>query len=225
MAQPRWGLVFAFLHWAFVSFVNAQGYFLKPFSCSPSQNFQELGCYNYTSDPFNYFPRNAGANDDPSMSYPLFDTGGIVNSTVEPAHCSAACRAHGFKYAGLGDRYCRCSTRLGNLVRRSDQSICNSVPDVNPCGGDKSQNCGQPEERLRPIARIFVDPSFEPETSLALDGPEVVAQSYGYLGCFSHPNSPSADPQAVTNQPDALTCQIHCAEYGFPLSFMRRISQ
>ncbi|KAI3324119.1 hypothetical protein HD806DRAFT_543527 [Xylariaceae sp. AK1471] len=206
--------------WAFARIVNAQGYFFEPFRCSESQNFQDLGCYDVSTDPFSFAVQNGFVGSDPSRSYANFNGGGNnINSTVTPNYCVAACRAHGFKYASLHNRNCRCGTVLGALAnaRSLDQS-CSSTPDPNPCSGDASENCGQSSGGDH--ARLFVDPSFEPETSLATSGWANVANSFGLLGCFAKPNLPSDDPARDTRQPSTAACLANCAQYGFPLSYM-----
>ncbi|KAI1270446.1 hypothetical protein F5Y18DRAFT_13508 [Xylariaceae sp. FL1019] len=212
--------VIALLLCAFSGTVDAQGYFFKPFTCSATQNFQELGCYNVEEDPFTYAVQNGFIGSDPSRSYADYNGGGNnINSTATPNYCVAACRAHGFKYASLYHRNCRCGTALGSLIdaRSSDQS-CKTVPDPNPCSGDALENCGDGEGK----ARIYVDPSFEPETSLIAAGYSNVASSFGYLGCFAKPNLPSDDPARQTQQPDTASCFANCAQAGFPLTYMYR---
>ncbi|KAI1322976.1 hypothetical protein F5Y16DRAFT_412949 [Xylariaceae sp. FL0255] len=213
----KWGFLIASA--AFLGVANAQGYFYDSFTCAKSQNFQELGCYSTTSNPFTYDIQNGFVGSDPSRSFAPYNIGGDnINATVTPHYCVAACRAHGFKYAALYNRVCSCGTALGSLTRSTDQSPCYAQPDPNPCPGDAAENCGQPSGGG--YARIFVDPSFEPETSLASAGYSTVASSYGYLGCFAKPNLPSDDPQHSSSQADAATCLEQCATYGFPLAYM-----
>jgi hypothetical protein len=130
--------------WAFAKITNAQGYFFEAFTCSVSQNFQDLGCYDVTTDPFTFAVQNGFVDSDPSRSFSDFNGGGNnINSTVTPNYCSAACRAHGFKYASLYNRNCHCGSALGSLMNhRSNDQSCSSVSDPNPCSGDASENCG-----------------------------------------------------------------------------------
>ncbi|KAI0148801.1 hypothetical protein GGR57DRAFT_230022 [Xylariaceae sp. FL1272] len=215
-------VVIALLFGGFTGTVDAQGYFFEPFTCSTTQNFQELGCYDVSNDPFSYAVQNGFIGSDASRSYANYNGGGNnINSTATPNYCVAACRAHGFKYASLYNRNCRCGSALGSLnnARSSDQT-CKTVPDPNPCSGDALENCGQPNGGGR--ARLYVDPSFEPETSLIAAGFSNVASSAGYLGCFAKPNLPSDDPASNTQQANPAACLANCAQYGFPLTYMFR---
>ncbi|KAI0123451.1 hypothetical protein BJ170DRAFT_108989 [Xylariales sp. AK1849] len=221
MRVSSWRTAISAVIWVLATLVDAQGYFYEPFTCSLSQNFEELGCYDVTGDPFTYALTNGYTGEDASRAYANYNTGGNnINSTVEANYCVQACRAHGFKYAALHNRACGCGTTLGSLVRSTDQTICYAVPDPNPCGGDRSENCGDPSGGGH--ARLFVDPSYESETSLIADGGTVVAGSYGYLGCFAKPNLPSNDANSDTRQTDSASCLAHCATSGYPLSYMYR---
>ncbi|KAK6087285.1 hypothetical protein SCUP234_01916 [Seiridium cupressi] len=202
-----WGIVFAL-----ISITHGQGFYLEPFSCSSAQNWQELGCYDTTAQPFTFAVQNGWNGDDPSRSYANFNPGGnVINSTVTPKFCVQACRAHGFRYASLYDRTCRCGTVLGSLQskRSSDQTLCYATPDANPCGGDKSENCGQTSSNNH--ARIFVDPSFETEANLMAAGSTIVANSYLLLGCFNRPNLPSDDSNRESRQMTPLACLVNLA--------------
>lgn len=226
-ATSRWRMAIRlFAITAFFNFVQGQGFYLEPFTCATSQNWIDLGCYDVTTQPFTFAIQGGEKNSDPSRSYANYNGGGNnINSTMTPNFCTQACRAHGFRYASLYDRGCRCGTSLGSSSynNRSSTQTCYSQTlsvDPSPCSGDKSENCGQVGQgSANNKARIFVDPSFEAEQNPSSIDVVGLASSYGYLGCFNKPNLPSDDPNRDTIQSSPQACFENCARYGFPLSY------
>ncbi|ETS87217.1 hypothetical protein PFICI_01045 [Pestalotiopsis fici W106-1] len=214
----------------FVGLVQGQGFYLEPFTCTSAQNWVDLGCYDATgTQPFTFAVQNGYKSEDPSRAYANYNIGGNnINSTVTPNFCTQACRAHGFRYASLYDRQCRCGTALGTSFfgKRSSDQTCYSQTlstDATPCSGDRSENCGQVSGNTK--ARIFVDPSFEAEQNPASIDTAGLASSYGYLGCFNKPNLPSDDPNRDTLQASPQACFENCARYGFPLTYGKHYSK
>ncbi|KAM0809416.1 putative WSC domain-containing protein [Seiridium cardinale] len=207
---------FAAILWL-LTLANAQGFFYDDFTqvCSSQQDFQYLGCFATTNQPWTYNPTNRGG--DPSRSWVHWDQGDNVNITTTPYFCTDTCRAHGFKYAATWDRQCRCGMALQSSVKdlgsaQPDDSLCTDAGSF--CPGDRRENCGTNQG-----ARIWVDPSFQEES--LLPDPSILAAQYNVLGCFYQPNLPSGDASVTTTtQSSTTTCFTYCADLGYPLTFM-----
>ncbi|KAK9776481.1 hypothetical protein SCAR479_06804 [Seiridium cardinale] len=207
---------FAAILWL-LTLANAQGFFYDDFTqvCSSQQDFQYLGCFATTNQPWTYNPTNRGG--DPSRSWVHWDQGDNVNITTTPYFCTDTCRAHGFKYAATWDRQCRCGMALQSSVKdlgsaQPDDSLCTDAGSF--CPGDRRENCGTNQG-----ARIWVDPSFQEES--LLPDPSILAAQYNVLGCFYQPNLPSGDASVTTTtQSSTATCFTYCADLGYPLTFM-----
>ncbi|KAK6084518.1 hypothetical protein SCUP234_03307 [Seiridium cupressi] len=207
---------FAAILW-WLTLANAQGFFYDDFTqaCSSQQDFQYLGCFATTTQPWTYTPTNRGG--DPSRSWVHWDQGDNVNITTTPYFCTDTCRAHGFKYAATWDRQCRCGMALQSSVKdlgsaQADDTLCTAAGSF--CPGDRRENCGTNQG-----ARIWADPSFQAEP--LLPDPAILATQYNVLGCFYHPNLPSGDASVTTTtQSSTATCFTYCADLGYPLTFM-----
>lgn len=188
--------------------VSAQGFFYQePFACSADQDHRYLGCAAVTSQPFGYNPTNP--DGDYSRGYPGYAASGHVNSTVTPAGCTKACRGHGFKYAAMYDRGCRCGTSIDGLNPTTDETPCQT--STRPCPGDGGENCGSSSG-----ARIYVDPSFQDYASI---GDKVAG--YGVLGCFYKPNLPTGlTSVSQTTVATAADCLNFCAASYYPFAYM-----
>ncbi|KAK8122556.1 WSC domain-containing protein, partial [Apiospora sp. TS-2023a] len=190
--------------------VSAQGFFYQePFACSAEQDHKYLGCVATNVQPFGYNPTNP--DGDPSRSYFGYAASGHVNSTVTPKGCVRACRGHGFKYAAMFDRGCRCGTDITGLNPTADETPCTT--GTRPCAGDGRENCGSSGG-----ARIYVDPSFQ-DSALILNK----VSGYGVLGCFYKPNLPTGltvvSEKVVGTAADCLT---FCAASSYPLAYMAK---
>ncbi|KAK7914855.1 hypothetical protein PG985_012558, partial [Apiospora marii] len=188
--------------------VSAQGFFYQePFGCSADQDIRYLGCAAVTKQPFGYNPTNP--DGDYSRGYPGYAASGHVNSTITPAGCTKACRGHGFKYAALYERGCRCGTSIDGLSpSTTDESAC---ANNDPCRGDGRENCGSTGG-----ARIYVDPSFQ-DYSLVTDK----VANYGVMGCFYQPNLPTGDTDiSQTTVDTAAQCLTFCAASYYPFAYM-----
>ncbi|KAK9418583.1 putative WSC domain-containing protein [Seiridium unicorne] len=200
-----------------LTLADAQGFFYDDFTqvCSSQQDFQYLGCFATTSQPWTYNPTNRGG--DPSRSWVHWDQGDNVNITTTPYFCTDTCRAHGFKYAATWDRQCRCGMALQSSVKdlgsaQADDTLCTAAGSF--CPGDRRENCGTNQG-----ARIWADPSFQEES--LLPDPAILATQYNVLGCFYHANLPSGDATVTTTtQSSTATCFTYCADLGYPLTFM-----
>ena len=177
-------------------------------SCPEEFNHRDLGCYAAAENPFAWRP--AASDPDPDAHW---ITGTRWNETATPHACTAACRAHGFRYAAVwGGGECSCGSELprgglgmgtGAGVGRRDDAECAGAEG---CPGDRLEACGTQSR-----ARVFVDPSFG-------DG-EVGPEGYGYLACFADPDFFGSG----FDSPSPETCFAHCADRGMPLAFMRRM--
>ncbi|KAH8662270.1 hypothetical protein BX600DRAFT_316162 [Xylariales sp. PMI_506] len=209
-----WRTAVATVIWALAIVVNAQGYYYQDqsLSCSPSQDFQYLGCYSALGQPYPYSATTPTA--DLSRSWIQLDPGDNVNSTITPSTCTKFCREHNYKYTALWNGICTCGLVLPLLTQVTNIL----VPETScqdPCPGDASQFCGSTNH-----ARLWVDTSFTSEGALKLLNS--LNLGYGKLGCFYKPNF---DTNVVrTSQLGFGACFLYCAANRYPLVYMESVS-
>ncbi|KAI1392379.1 uncharacterized protein F4822DRAFT_390838 [Hypoxylon trugodes] len=203
---------------------NAQAFYYEDIlqSCKPEYAFQELGCYTSSSPPFPFAPQAWVPNQDLSFAYIQYNRGDHINTTVTPAHCSNACRVHGYKYAGLWNQQCFCGSTLaftktdGKAVALGTTSASACANTADPCPGDRRESCG-----TNAAARIFVDPSFS--DVLSTTPAASLVSGYGLLGCFQGLSLPSGD-SFITSPSMVFTssngCLSYCADLGLPYAYM-----
>ncbi|KAI0201816.1 hypothetical protein F4808DRAFT_99530 [Astrocystis sublimbata] len=220
---------------ALSSVANAQGFYYQDtrLQCGPQYNYQYLGCAAVSTQPFGLMPQRYIPDEDLSRSNIHYDTGDFVNMTGTPFFCSEFCRSSGAKYALLWDKRCICantlvynkaddgsSVNLQQAIDPNSDTLCLTDANGNnypPCGGDRRENCGSNRG-----ARVFVDPSFPDERTLA--APATLAADYGALGCFRKTRFPSGDESVTTvTVTSAPRCFSYCADLGMPYLFMESV--
>ncbi|MCJ1306509.1 hypothetical protein MMC25_000152 [Agyrium rufum] len=142
---------------------------------------------------------------DPSIPRALtFTPPGLDGDEMTPELCTAACKANGYRYAGLEYFYqCFCGMQITtDVAARGD---CNT-----PCNGDAGKTCGG-SDRLS----VYVDPTFP----LVTDGD---VSDYQSVGCYSEALSGRALSVTQTQLSyDDMTvdlCLETCRSQGFPLA-------
>ena len=184
------------------------GTITKNVTC-PSQIYRYLGCF--TGDLSYAFRPQFYTKADPTLNYPGWDPGSIINNTVVPLYCSNVCRGFGYRYAALFNGLtCSCGFSEPSSGLSTSTLNCNSE-----CGGDITRTCGGSG-----ATDVYADPSFAGPSSLTGDG-ATLATRYTYLGCFYKPNYPTMDSAVmVTNQASQAACLSHCSSNGYPMAHM-----
>ncbi|KAL9031391.1 MAG: hypothetical protein Q9196_000575 [Gyalolechia fulgens] len=216
-----WSGVVALLGWAATTVAQGNLGGDQSASCSASQNFVYVGCYDNGQNGGNAnFPFRLVTNAGDPKSYPGFTSQTQLTADL----CNTACRGHGFPYSGttFGEE-CYCSSRLpypqpppsgstsSGLGPYFGSNPGGTVPNdqcSTPCPGNNTQTCGG-----YGTLQVYRDPTFAPDATLPTRG---APENYLYFGCYSNAGP---GPQFLDiRTPNTTNCQTYCGLLGYTYS-------
>lgn len=216
-----WSGVLALLGWAATTIAQGNLGGDQTASCSASQNFVYVGCYDNSQNGGNAnFPFRLVTNAGDAKSYPGFTS----QSQLTVDLCNQACRGHGFPYSGTTfGQECYCSSRLPYPQNPSSGSTSSGLGPYygsnpggtvtndrcnTPCPGNNTQTCGG-----YGTLAVYRDPTFDPDATLPTRG---APHNYLYFGCYS--NSGPGPQFLDIKTPNTTNCQTYCGLLGYTYS-------